>query len=170
MPLKTSHDEMPSINLTPMLDIVFNLIIFFMVGSRFTDLENSIDLKVPEVSTTAPLSEAPEKRVINVFSDGRIVLDRQDVSITELVDQLSTAPCPVCGTRRNCSRRRGRAVSKCRLGADGLPAGGRFGYGHLGANRQEGTVSCAYPPSPARSSPQQSCSRCRGFCLRASCC
>jgi len=32
MPLKTSQDDdMPAINLTPMLDIVFNLIIFFMV-------------------------------------------------------------------------------------------------------------------------------------------
>jgi biopolymer transport protein ExbD len=91
MPLKTSHDEMPSINLTPMLDIVFNLIIFFMVGSRFTDMESNIDLKVPEVASTAPLSEAPQKRVINVFRDGRIVLDRQDVSLTELVDQLSSA-------------------------------------------------------------------------------
>lgn len=91
MPLKTSHDDMPSINLTPMLDIVFNLIIFFMVGSRFTDLENNIDLKVPEVNSTAPLSEAPEKRVINVFRDGRIVLDRQDVSLSELVAQLSSA-------------------------------------------------------------------------------
>ena len=36
MPLKTHQDDMPSINLTPMIDIVFQLIIFFMVGSRFT--------------------------------------------------------------------------------------------------------------------------------------
>ena len=91
MPLKTHHDDMPLINLTPMLDIVFNLIIFFMVGARFTDMESSIDLKVPEVSTNAALTAAPEKQVINVFRDGRIVLDKQEVSLTELTSQLAGA-------------------------------------------------------------------------------
>ena len=91
MPLKTHHDDMPLINLTPMLDIVFNLIIFFMVGARFTDMESSIDLKVPEVSTNAALAAAPEKQVINVFRDGRIVLDKQEVSLTELTSQLAGA-------------------------------------------------------------------------------
>ena len=89
MPLKTSHDEMPSINLTPMLDIVFNLIIFFMVGARFTDMENSIDLKVPEVSSQANLKPAPEKQVINVFRDGRITLRNEPVSLTELTVKLT---------------------------------------------------------------------------------
>ena len=37
MPLKTSGIEEPSLNLTPMIDIVFLLIIFFMVGSQFTE-------------------------------------------------------------------------------------------------------------------------------------
>jgi len=89
MPLKTHQDEMPAINLTPMLDIVFNLIIFFMVGAKFTDAESSVDLQVPEVSQAA-LSSAPEKQVINVFRDGRIVLQRQEVSLTELTAQLAT--------------------------------------------------------------------------------
>ncbi|MGB6042532.1 MAG: biopolymer transporter ExbD, partial [Pirellulales bacterium] len=33
MPIKTHIDEQPSLNLTPMIDIVFLLIIFFMVGT-----------------------------------------------------------------------------------------------------------------------------------------
>ena len=44
MPLKMHEDEMPSINLTPMVDIVFQLIIFFMVGTKFTEMEKKIDL------------------------------------------------------------------------------------------------------------------------------
>ena len=47
MPLRTHQDEAPAINLTPMIDIVFNLIIFFMVGARFTELEKKVDLAVP---------------------------------------------------------------------------------------------------------------------------
>ena len=51
MPLKTTRDdEMVSINLTPMIDIVFQLIIFFMAGTKFTELERSIGLQVPQVN------------------------------------------------------------------------------------------------------------------------
>ena len=49
MPLKTHIDEQPSLNLTAMLDVMFLLIIFFMLGTRFVDDERRIGLKVPEV-------------------------------------------------------------------------------------------------------------------------
>jgi biopolymer transport protein ExbD len=91
MPLKTTTDDMPAINLTPMIDIVFQLIIFFMVGARFTELERKVDLSVPAVSNAAALSPAPEKRVINVYRDGRIDLDRQSVTIPQLTQQLASA-------------------------------------------------------------------------------
>ncbi len=55
MPLKTSQDDLPSINLTPMIDIVFNLIIFFVVGTRFVGAESKLPVKVPEVSEAGKL-------------------------------------------------------------------------------------------------------------------
>ena len=69
MPLKTHNDEQPSLNLTPMIDVVFLLIIFFMVGSQYSELERSIELEVPRVTDSGALTAAPEKRVVNVFSD-----------------------------------------------------------------------------------------------------
>ena len=91
MPLKTHHDEQPSINMTPMIDIVFLLIIFFMVGTKFTELERKIALEVPQVNDVAALAPAPEKRVVNVYRDGRISLDEQFVTIDELKTRLSAA-------------------------------------------------------------------------------
>ncbi|MEX2175795.1 MAG: biopolymer transporter ExbD [Pirellulaceae bacterium] len=91
MPLKTHQDDMPAINLTPMIDIVFQLIIFFMVGAKFTELEKSVDLSVPQVSDIAALTPTPENRVINVYRDGRIDLDRQPVSIEQLKAELGDA-------------------------------------------------------------------------------
>ena len=41
MPLKLNRDDQTSINLTPMIDIVFLLIIFFMIGTRFSELNES---------------------------------------------------------------------------------------------------------------------------------
>jgi biopolymer transport protein ExbD len=91
MPLKTHQDDLPTINLTPMIDIVFNLIIFFMVSTRFTEIERKVDLSVPKVGGAAALSEAQRGKTINVFRDGQITLDAQSVTITELRAQLAAA-------------------------------------------------------------------------------
>jgi biopolymer transport protein ExbD len=91
MPLKTHLDEAPSINLTPMIDVVFLLIIFFMVGTKFTELERKIALQVPQVADVKALTPAPERRVVNVYRDGRIALDRDFISMDQLIDTLSAA-------------------------------------------------------------------------------
>jgi biopolymer transport protein ExbD len=91
MPLKTHQDELPSINLTPMIDIVFQLIIFFMVGARFSELENKIDLQVPQVNSSTSLPQTPEKFVVNVYRDGRITLNKVEVTLAALTSQLAAA-------------------------------------------------------------------------------
>ena len=91
MPLKINKDDQQSINLTPLIDIVFLLIIFFMVGTRFSELneqEKSIQLEVPKVGPAVALTAAPKKRVINVMKDGGIVLDDKTVSLAGLYDEL----------------------------------------------------------------------------------
>jgi biopolymer transport protein ExbD len=90
MPLKTHQEDIPQINLTPMLDIVFNLIIFFMVAARFSELEErNIDVQVPQVKTSAQLSEVPKKRTINVLKDGQITLDARPVTLPQLTVELT---------------------------------------------------------------------------------
>jgi len=91
MPLKTHQEELPAINLTPMIDIVFNLIIFFMVSTRFTEIERKVDLSVPQVGGTSNLSEVQRSRTINIYRDGTMTLDAQPVTITELRSLLATA-------------------------------------------------------------------------------
>ena len=61
MPLKIQRDDQTSINLTPMIDIVFLLIIFFMVSTKFTELseaevERDISLHVPTVTNAHALT------------------------------------------------------------------------------------------------------------------
>ncbi len=90
MPLKTHHDEQPSLNLTPMIDIVFLLIIFFMVGTQFTEPERKLKLEVPSVSN-ANLSAAPEKKVVNVYRNGQVELDRKIVTLEQLTSKLAAA-------------------------------------------------------------------------------
>jgi len=72
MPLKTQTVEEPHLNLTPMIDIVFLLIIFLMVGFQFTknDAEVVLDVQLPTVSDVQPLSRMPDPIVIDVPRSG----------------------------------------------------------------------------------------------------
>ncbi len=91
MPLKTHLDDEPTLNLTAMLDVMFLLIIFFMLGTRFVDDERKIGLRVPEVVDRGALTAAPSRKEVNVFRDGTITLDKQPVSIEQLTARLAAA-------------------------------------------------------------------------------
>ena len=91
MPLKTCHDEHPHLNLTPMIDVVFLLIVFFMVATKFTEVERDIELQLPEVAQAAALTAKPQAREVAVHADGRITLDREDVTPQQLTQQLAAA-------------------------------------------------------------------------------
>jgi len=91
MPLKTITDEEPQMNMTPMIDCVFLLLIFFMVGTQFSDMERDLKLEVPQVGNNPTLTAAPEKKVVNVFADGHVTLDQQPISLEALTARLSQA-------------------------------------------------------------------------------
>ena len=91
MPIKTQQEEQPVLNLTPMIDVVFLLIIFFMVGTKFAEMERKIELEVPSVGQLSALTEAPEKRVINVYQNGELSFDGQDVTLAQLREMLSNS-------------------------------------------------------------------------------
>lgn len=88
MPLKTHLDEQPTLNLTSMIDVVFLLIIFFMVGTRFGAVESKLNVKVPQVNAAGKSTSAPSKLTVNVLSDGRVLLDEKPVTLDELRREL----------------------------------------------------------------------------------
>lgn len=91
MPLKTESVEEPQLNLTPMLDVVLQLIIFFMVGTRFSELERQYDIQLPTVSAAQPLTSLPDEIVVNIDSEGQIVVGNEVVSLADLEERLQSA-------------------------------------------------------------------------------
>lgn len=91
MALRTQVEEIPQLNLTSMIDVLFLLIIFFVVGTEFIKAERQIELQLPQVSKNEALSAAPEKKVINIYRDGQITYERQEVSLEQLQGQLKAA-------------------------------------------------------------------------------
>ena len=91
MALRSTHEELPALNLTPMIDVVFLLIIFFMVGTKFAEEERKIDVQVPSVGEAAANIMVRQKRVVSVLRDGTVLLDDQQLSIPELTSALRQA-------------------------------------------------------------------------------
>ncbi len=91
MPLKLHHDEQPTLNLTAMLDIMFLLLIFFVLNTRFLDDERQINLQVPQVNGKDKLAAADGQKTINVYRDGSIRLDGAAVTLPDLTARLAAA-------------------------------------------------------------------------------
>jgi biopolymer transport protein ExbD len=91
MPLKTSSEELPAINLTSMIDVLFLLIIFFMVGTRFSESEHQIQLTLPKSSSPTAMAAQPAAKVVTMYSDGRIELEGQQLTVDQLTNALIPA-------------------------------------------------------------------------------
>jgi biopolymer transport protein ExbD len=90
MPLKLNPDELPTINLTSMIDVVFLLLIFFMVGTRFSDSETSMAVELARASS-ASQARPPQSKTVNVYRDGAIELDNRRMSLVDLTRTLNGA-------------------------------------------------------------------------------
>lgn len=64
-----------SLSITPLIDVVFLLLIFFLVSSRFAEEERELDLNLPSVSEALPASIQPEELVVNIDREGRFFID-----------------------------------------------------------------------------------------------
>ena len=74
--------------IAPMVDIVFNLLIFFLIVTDLTqkDLE---DITLPEAAQAVPEGPADERRyIVNLNRDGELHFRGQRVSLRELAAQL----------------------------------------------------------------------------------
>lgn len=91
MKIRRDDSDEPVLNLTPMIDVVFQLLVFFMVATTFLDPEKEIAIELPEAVAGEEVDSQREEIVINVFADGRIVLAGQDVPSAELLPALRAA-------------------------------------------------------------------------------
>ncbi|MBW3138115.1 biopolymer transporter ExbD [Ferrimonas balearica] len=68
------QDEEPQINMTPMLDVVFILLIFFIVSASFTQL-SQVGIEPASASQASAVTDAPV--VITLDAAGQVLLDNQ---------------------------------------------------------------------------------------------
>lgn len=81
---KQAVPEPGAFQIAPMVDIVFLLLIFFLVTWNFARYETELDVKVPTAKEGKESRRAVGEVIINVKSDGAIVMNRRELTPAEL--------------------------------------------------------------------------------------
>jgi biopolymer transport protein ExbD len=68
----------PDVNLTPLIDVVFLLLIFFMVSTSFVK-QSQITIRLPEAESTAMVEEPPEQIDIMITEQGTYLVNGREL-------------------------------------------------------------------------------------------
>jgi biopolymer transport protein ExbD len=82
MNLQPSTPDEPEVNLTPLIDVVFLLLIFFMVSTTF-EHQSRIQIELPEATAEATKPDDESLEII-IDAQGRFFLGEEQVVNTEL--------------------------------------------------------------------------------------
>jgi biopolymer transport protein ExbD len=90
IPSSTSQRGEVGFNMTPMIDVVFQLIIFFLLSSHLSQSENNWPLPLPKASSGEEEKPDPNqpRLTLNVLADGTILLGGSPVSRVDLPVRL----------------------------------------------------------------------------------
>jgi biopolymer transport protein ExbD len=84
-----SDDIRAEPNLTPLLDVVFQLITFFMLCINFTQDNNDQRIRLPVAGSARPVEGQVEDRlVLNVDRDGRLLFNGQAYDTEGAIRQI----------------------------------------------------------------------------------
>lgn len=81
----------PEFSMAPLIDVVFQLLIFFMVATTYNSTEKELAIELPKAESAAAPAKAPEEIVINIFRDGKISLSGREIAREGLTAALSSA-------------------------------------------------------------------------------
>lgn len=78
-----------NVDMTPLIDVTFLLLIFFMTISTFNEMERKAEVELPVAFQARILDDVSKKRlVINVEEDGTIVMYNQYLNMAQFEQQL----------------------------------------------------------------------------------
>lgn len=80
-----------SLNLTSLMDVVFLLLIFFLVATQFAEEDEELAVVLPNASEARPQIEQPAAIVINIDKDGNYFMRHERLTAGEVDQALQHA-------------------------------------------------------------------------------
>lgn len=86
---KNYQKESPQFMIIPMIDIIFFLLVFFMMNSMETVTQKALDVRLPQAKTASAATTMP--LIVTLDEKGHITRDGKPVSLEELKEQVTQA-------------------------------------------------------------------------------
>ena len=83
MRFRSENEENFSLDLTPLVDVVFLLLIFFMVSTVFIDFKRQMDISLPSSKSSAP-SEVLGPVMVELTIDRQVLLNGEKINLKNL--------------------------------------------------------------------------------------
>lgn len=85
---QNTPEQPDAIQLAPLIDIVFLILIFFMVTSVYGALESEVDITLPTADSAIQSDRNHGEIFINLRADGAIIVNDQEHTVPELQELL----------------------------------------------------------------------------------
>lgn len=83
-----TQSKSPSVQIAPLIDIVFITLVFFMTLSIFYQLETEISISVPKAQEAKESVRSPGEIIINVDKEGQVVVNQKELTSGQLEGML----------------------------------------------------------------------------------
>ncbi len=80
-----------TLSLTPLIDVVFLLLIFFLVTSRFDEEERRLPIELPIATSATPMTQRPREVMVDIDREGSFYVNGKALSPEELEETLRRA-------------------------------------------------------------------------------
>ncbi len=77
------------LNMTPLIDVVFLLLIFFLVASRLSQEDRELDVPLPSAANAMPMTAEPQEMIVNIDQSGAILINNQKLSLAQFQAMLA---------------------------------------------------------------------------------
>ena len=84
-------NALSSLSLTPLIDVVFLLLVFFLVTTRFAQEDYELAVVLPAASEAQPLIVEPKELFVNIDQHGDYVVDGRRMTRGEIEEILEQA-------------------------------------------------------------------------------
>jgi biopolymer transport protein ExbD len=82
MPIQFKKGKaLDALSLTPLIDVVFLLLIFFLVATQFAQDDQQLPIKLPSATNAVPMTLEPDELVIAVGEDGTYAVRGQKLDL-----------------------------------------------------------------------------------------
>ena len=84
---KNIQDDKLNLDLTPIIDVVFNLLIFFALSLNFSEITSSLNIKLPKAKSSEVITD--QQIVISIEKGNKISINDKAVFLDQIPTYLS---------------------------------------------------------------------------------